>query len=55
MVTLEGETFDADELLRAIDRHKPQSMAIVGDSFAKPILNALDADAGQVRRLLASP
>jgi acyl-CoA synthetase (AMP-forming)/AMP-acid ligase II len=47
VVTLEGETFDADELLRAIDRHKPQSMAIVGDSFAKPMLNALDANPGK--------
>jgi acyl-CoA synthetase (AMP-forming)/AMP-acid ligase II len=47
VVTLEGETFDAEELLRAIDRHKPQSMAIVGDSFAKPMLNALDAAPGK--------
>jgi len=47
VVTLEGETFDAEELLRAIDRHKPQSMAIVGDSFARPILNALDANPGK--------
>jgi fatty-acyl-CoA synthase len=47
VVTLEGETFDAEELLRAIDRHKPQSMAIVGDSFARPILNALEANPGK--------
>jgi fatty-acyl-CoA synthase len=47
VVTLEGETFDADELLRAIDRHKPQSMAIVGDSFARPLLNALEASSGK--------
>jgi fatty-acyl-CoA synthase len=47
VVTLEGETFDAEELLRAIDRHKPQSMAIVGDSFARPILNALNASPGK--------
>ena len=43
VVTLTGQTFDASELLAAIDRHRPQSMAIVGDSFAKPILNALNA------------
>jgi fatty-acyl-CoA synthase len=47
VVTLEGETFDADELLRAIDRHKPQSMAIVGDSFARPLLNTLEASPGK--------
>ena len=47
VVTLEGETFDAEELLRAIDRHRPQSMAIVGDSFAKPMLNALEANPGK--------
>ncbi len=47
VVTLEGETFDAEELLRAIDRHRPQSMAIVGDSFAKPMLNALEASPGK--------
>ena len=47
VVTLEGETFDAEELLRAIDRHRPQSMAIVGDSFARPMLNALNANPGK--------
>ena len=47
VVTLTGPTFDAEELLVAIDRHKPQSMAIVGDSFAKPILNALNAQPGR--------
>jgi 3-oxocholest-4-en-26-oate---CoA ligase len=47
VVTLEGETFDADELLRAIETHKPQSMAIVGDSFARPLLNALEANPGK--------
>jgi len=47
VITLEGETFDAEELLAAIDAHKPTSMAIVGDAFAKPILNALNAAPGQ--------
>jgi fatty-acyl-CoA synthase len=47
VVTLEGETFDAEELLQAIETHKPQSMAIVGDSFARPILNALEANPGK--------
>jgi fatty-acyl-CoA synthase len=47
VVTLEGQTFDAEELLAAIDRHKPMSLAIVGDSFARPLLNALDAAPGK--------
>ncbi len=47
VVTLESERFDADEMLRAIDRHKPTSLAIVGDSFAKPLLNALNANPGK--------
>lgn len=47
VVTLTGETFDTDELLRAIDRHKPATMAIVGDSFARPMLNALNANPGK--------
>ena len=47
VITLEGETFDAEELLRAIDAHKPANMAIVGDSFARPMLNALDAAPGK--------
>jgi fatty-acyl-CoA synthase len=47
VITLEGETFDAEETLRAIDRHKPQTLVVVGDSFAKPILNALNAEPGK--------
>jgi len=47
VITLEGETFDAEELLVAIDRHKPQTLVIVGDSFGRPILNALNAAPGK--------
>jgi fatty-acyl-CoA synthase len=47
VVTLTKDTFDAEELLDAIDRHKPQHIAIVGDSFARPILNALNANPGK--------
>jgi len=47
VVTLEGETFDPHELLRAIDRWRPASMAIVGDSFARPILSALNEAPGR--------
>jgi len=47
VVTLEGDAFDAEELLRTVARHRPQTMAIVGDSFARPILNALEASPGK--------
>ena len=47
VITLEKPTFDAEELLTAIDVHKPQTLVIVGDSFGKPILNALNAAPGR--------
>jgi fatty-acyl-CoA synthase len=47
VITLEGATFDAEELLTAIDRHKPQALVLVGDSFGRPILNALNANPGR--------
>lgn len=43
VVTLEGRRFSAEELLRAIERRRVDSVAIVGDAFARPILDALDA------------
>ena len=42
IVTLENPSFDADELWRVVERHRVQSVAIVGDAFAKPMLAALD-------------
>jgi len=47
VILLESGAFDAEELLRAIDAHKPQTLVIVGDSFGKPILNALNAAPGK--------
>jgi fatty-acyl-CoA synthase len=46
IVTLANRTFDADELLDAVEREKVNVIAIVGDAFAKPILRALDASPG---------
>jgi len=43
VVTLEGRHFDPGELLDAVDHHRVNSLSIVGDAFAKPILAALDA------------
>ncbi|MET0902874.1 MAG: acyl-CoA synthetase [Acidimicrobiales bacterium] len=46
-VTLESRTLDVDELLSTIERESVNSIAIVGDAFAKPMLRALDASPGK--------
>jgi acyl-CoA synthetase (AMP-forming)/AMP-acid ligase II len=43
-VILASHRFDAVEALDAIQRHGVQTMAIVGDPFARPMLAALDAE-----------
>jgi fatty-acyl-CoA synthase len=43
IVTLEGRTFDPDELWRAVERNRVTQMAIVGDAFGRPMLRALEA------------
>ncbi len=42
VVTLEKRSLDAHELLATVERHRVTSVTIVGDSFAKPIIRALD-------------
>ena len=42
VVTLMSRTFDADELFRTVARHRPTTVSIVGDAFARPMLRALD-------------
>ncbi|MEN3272177.1 MAG: 3-oxocholest-4-en-26-oate---CoA ligase [Actinomycetota bacterium] len=44
VVTLTNRSFDADELWRAVEREGVSAVIIVGDSFAKPMLRALDDD-----------
>jgi acyl-CoA synthetase (AMP-forming)/AMP-acid ligase II len=44
IVTLTSRSFDATELLDTVDREHVNTIAIVGDAFAKPILAALDAE-----------
>jgi 3-oxocholest-4-en-26-oate---CoA ligase len=43
-VTLESRSLDIEELLDTIEREKVNTIAIVGDSFAKPMVRALDAE-----------
>jgi acyl-CoA synthetase (AMP-forming)/AMP-acid ligase II len=42
--TVVGRHFDPVELLDTVQHHRVNSMSIVGDAFAKPILRALDAE-----------
>jgi acyl-CoA synthetase (AMP-forming)/AMP-acid ligase II len=44
VVTMEGRHFDPVELLDTVEAERINSMSIVGDAFAKPILRALDAE-----------
>jgi 3-oxocholest-4-en-26-oate---CoA ligase len=43
-VTLESRSLDIEELLDTIEREKVNTIAIVGDSFARPMVRALDAE-----------
>ncbi len=43
VVTLQSRSLDADELLRTLQTERATNITIVGDSFAKPIIRALDA------------
>ncbi|MFV0308325.1 MAG: AMP-binding protein [Desertimonas sp.] len=44
VITMEGRSFDPVELLDTVQNERINSMSIVGDAFAKPILRALDAE-----------
>jgi fatty-acyl-CoA synthase len=47
VVTIESAHLDADELWETVVRHGVNSIAIVGDAFAKPMLRALDENPGR--------
>ncbi len=42
VVTLTNRSLDPHEVLETIERHRASSVTIVGDSFAKPLLRAID-------------
>ncbi len=42
VATLEGRHFDADELWSTVSLHRLTMLTIVGDAFARPMLEALD-------------
>ena len=43
VATLVGRSFDADEVWRLVARHRLTMLVIVGDAFARPLLESLDA------------
>jgi acyl-CoA synthetase (AMP-forming)/AMP-acid ligase II len=43
VITLPSRSLDSDELLTTVQNEKATSVVIVGDSFAKPIVRALEA------------
>ena len=45
VVTLPSRSFDGDELCRAVQDHRVTQLTIVGDAFAKPMLEALQSAA----------
>ena len=47
VITLESRSFDAAEMLDAIERERVNVLPIVGDAFAKPMLRALDSNPGK--------
>jgi 3-oxocholest-4-en-26-oate---CoA ligase len=47
IVTVGGAHFDPHEVWAAVERERVQSMAIVGDPFARPLLRALDEAPGR--------
>jgi fatty-acyl-CoA synthase len=51
-VTLPARSFDADEALAAIERHRVTAATIVGDAFARPLVEALDG--AKVQRDISS-
>jgi fatty-acyl-CoA synthase len=47
VVLLEGESFDAEEAWRVVQKHRVNALAIVGDAFGKPLLRVLDDEQGR--------
>ena len=42
MITLTNRSLDPHEVLETVERHHATAITIVGDSFAKPLIRALD-------------
>ena len=55
VVTLPNRKFDAGELWRTCQDRHVNSLIIVGDAFARPMVQALDANPGKWDLVLAEP
>ncbi|MCH2409983.1 acyl-CoA synthetase [Myxococcota bacterium] len=44
VITLQSPGFDASEAFSAVEKHQADSLVIVGDAFARPMLNALESE-----------
>lgn len=47
IVTLKAASMDAEEIWQTVDRHQIDTIAIVGDAFAKPLLRELEEHPGK--------
>lgn len=47
VVTVDGHHFDPHRIWSSVEKHRVQSIAIVGDPFARPLLAALDEQPGR--------
>ena len=47
VITLTSKSFEPDLALQAIDKHKVTTISIVGDAFARPLVEALDEHPGK--------
>jgi fatty-acyl-CoA synthase len=59
IVTLTHRSFDASEMIAAVETHGPQALVMVGDSFGRPLLAELDnraepADLGSILSITSS-
>lgn len=59
VVTVPGKTFDAVKLLEVIERCRPGILVLVGDSFGRPMVDAMESrsrtyDLSSVKRVLSS-
>jgi acyl-CoA synthetase (AMP-forming)/AMP-acid ligase II len=46
-ITLTSKSFEAELALQAIDKHKVTTVVIVGDAFARPLVEAMDQSPGK--------
>lgn len=51
IITLDDPGFNAQSVIKTIEQHEATTLLIVGDAFARPVLNALDEQGGKIDSL----